>query len=153
MDPWTSCHVWGTVLVTNLEKCWSETLAWGDLGHPCRNVTEHSDTNWVLAVGEHHKPLQRGGGISNWCQACCTIWGQAFGRKTETMEIFSSAESWNSLRRLRAPSQLSRLRSPFQTHGWSQVVSNHYSKMELSSLLLVNVFLGSSFFMRRCWFL
>lgn len=60
MDLWTSCHVWGKVLGTILENCWSEMLARGDLGHPCRDVTEQNNTNWVLAVGEQRGLLKSG---------------------------------------------------------------------------------------------
>lgn len=134
MDPWTACHVWGKVLGTNQKKPrWFEMLTRGDLGHRCGDVTEQGNTNWVLAVGEQHGPPKCVGGISYQCQACSTIWGQAFSGEMETMEIFSSAESWNNLRRLGAAGQLSRLPSPFQIHEWSQTVLNHYSKTDAGS--------------------
>lgn len=120
---------WGQTKKTR----WFEMLTRGDLGHRCGNVTEQGNTNWVLAVGEQHGPLKCVGGISYQCQACSTIWGQAFSGEMETMEIFSSAESWNNLRRLGAAGQLSKLPSPFQIHEWSQTVLNRYSKTDAGS--------------------
>lgn len=156
MDLWTSCHVWGKVLGTILENCWSGMLARGDLGHPCRDVTEQNNTNWVLAVGEQRGLLKCGGGISYQCQACSTIWGQAFGGKMETMEIFSSTESWNNLRRLGAAGQLSRLRSPFQIHERSQAVLNRYSKTDARSWVAYcwsMLFWGAASLSGKRWFL
>lgn len=140
MGLWPSYCVWGKTLGTTLQKCYSEMLARGDLGHPL-------GCHWASAEQQRE-------GISPQCQACSTVWGQVLGEERETMEIFSSAESWNHLRRLGAAGQLSRLCVPFQRHEGSQAVSKPYSKTDAgswSSPVLDKALLGNSFIISKQW--